>query len=292
MSKQDHWMPLYIADYLKDTMHLTAEAHGAYLLLILHYWSNGGAIKYDEDDIFNICRLHTTKQPKKILEKILPFFHVENGFLHHKRIDRELQKAKEIVAKRVEAGKKSGVSRKAKTEQETNTCSTDVPTNDEQNTRPLPSPLQVPTVLSIGLDKSKPHPPKQPSLPKNYPPEFEEFWTEYPKTHCSKSEAAKAYQKAIQTTGVTHEKLISSLREFRKYLEATGTPAAHPTTFLNQRRWEVDYDAALREHSRIATVRSFPTEPKRSESAKCFDETSRIIAERNRLAQPANNGIN
>lgn len=120
----------------------------------------------------------------------------------------------------------------------------------------LPSPLSITLTSEDKSSSVKMVAPKEKFKPPEYPPEFDEFWREYPKTADSKQTAFKAYQKAIKTTGVSHENLITGVRKSREYLEATGTPPKHPSTFLNKRSWEVDYDAALTEQQRIAGCKS------------------------------------
>ncbi|NKM69185.1 YdaU family protein [Rhizobium laguerreae] len=89
------WMPLHIADYLADTGHLTATEHGAYLLLIMHYWQNG-SLPENERVIARIAKL-SPEQWEESREMLAMLF--GPGWTH-KRIDAELSKADDIIEKR------------------------------------------------------------------------------------------------------------------------------------------------------------------------------------------------
>lgn len=89
------WMPLHIDEYIADTDHLTATEHGAYLLLIMKYWRDGG-LPDDEGMIRRYAKL-TSEQWAESRGILAAFF--ENGW-RHKRIDAELAKAEEIIEKR------------------------------------------------------------------------------------------------------------------------------------------------------------------------------------------------
>jgi len=98
------WMPLYVGDYLGDTGHLTTTQHGAYLLLMMHYWRKGEL----PDDDRQLSKI--TKLPLKTWcdyrSTLQDFFH--EGW-KHKRIDAELEKMVRVSAKRAIAGQKGGL---------------------------------------------------------------------------------------------------------------------------------------------------------------------------------------
>jgi len=67
------WMPLYVGDYLGDTGHLTTAQHGAYLLLMMHYWRKG-ELPDDDRQLSKITKLplRTWGEYRPVLQD---FFH-------------------------------------------------------------------------------------------------------------------------------------------------------------------------------------------------------------------------
>lgn len=99
-------MPIHIGDYHRDTGHLRAAEHGAYLLLMFHYWSTGSLPDAD-DHLAAIARMSRAEW-KKCKATIQAFF--KDGWKHG-RIDYDLEKARSVSDAAREAGKASGRSR-------------------------------------------------------------------------------------------------------------------------------------------------------------------------------------
>jgi uncharacterized protein YdaU (DUF1376 family) len=106
------WMPLYIADYRADTAHLSAAQHGAYLCLIMHYWSTG-ALPQEDAALARIACM-TPSEWKRNHAVIAGFF---TSKWTHKRIDKELAKAKELSNKRSASAKQRSSNSSAKAQQ-------------------------------------------------------------------------------------------------------------------------------------------------------------------------------
>ena len=98
------WMPLYVGDYLGDTGHLTTAQHGAYLLLMMHYWRKG-ELPDDDRQLSKITKLplRTWSEYRATLQD---FFH--EGW-KHKRIEAELARMVRVSEKRAIAGQKGGL---------------------------------------------------------------------------------------------------------------------------------------------------------------------------------------
>jgi uncharacterized protein YdaU (DUF1376 family) len=98
------WMPLYVGDYLRDTRDLTTLQHGAYLLLIMHYWQHDG-LPRDNARLAAIAGL-TLAQWRRNREALRAKF--GKGWVH-KRIDAELARADRVYMQRRQAGQNGGI---------------------------------------------------------------------------------------------------------------------------------------------------------------------------------------
>lgn len=135
------WMPLFIADYLAGTSHLSTEEHGAYLLLIMHAWTNGGALPDDDERLRRITRMDV-RAWRRSGPVLRDFFTAADGTLRHQRIDRELDRAKANIEQRAAAGRASAERRNAQRNSNEKATAVEIPLerNDERNGKPPPPP--------------------------------------------------------------------------------------------------------------------------------------------------------
>jgi uncharacterized protein YdaU (DUF1376 family) len=151
------YMPLFVADYLADTVHLTAAENGGYLLLIMNYWQRQKPLPDDDRKLAAIARM-TPAEWAESRDTIAEFFDIRDGAWHHKRVDAELAGLVEKSEKAKAAGRASGAARAAKSnadpttvEQPLNGCSTTDEPSDQirgdkgkgDQTREIDNPISL-----------------------------------------------------------------------------------------------------------------------------------------------------
>lgn len=229
MSQADAWMPLYIGDYLAATSHMEAAEHGGYLLLIMHYWRNGG-LPTDERHLRNIAKM-TPGQWASSSSTILGFFVPTQAGYSHARIDRELAKAKD----KSEKAKASVAERERKRQPPGDPTMIRRQTNDDRTI--ISSQSQSPSLVP----KEKETRVRARSLVPDLTADFEAFYAAYPNKKAREA-ASKAYAKA--RTKADHATIMAGLEAYR-----LGKPSfaewAHPASWLNAGRWADQYANAV-----------------------------------------------
>lgn len=99
VARPDTWMPMYWGDYAKDTADLSALEHGAYLMLIAHYWCKACPLPMDDGKLARIAKC-TPAEWAKIKITVLGFFEAGESVYRHKRVDHELSQAQSKYQRR------------------------------------------------------------------------------------------------------------------------------------------------------------------------------------------------
>lgn len=157
-SRPDTWMPWYIGDYLRKTMHLDAEQDGAYRRLIDATWVAGGLLKASDKDLAAIAKL-SLKRWNAIKPSIAAFFEITSEGWRHARVSQELATAEEKYNARSEKSRRAAQqrwsaenARKSATFNEEGYASSMIPKclENTPSPSPSPSPIEEPPSLRSG----------------------------------------------------------------------------------------------------------------------------------------------
>lgn len=217
------WMPFYVADYLADTRRLSMAEHGAYCLLIMEYWRNGGL----PDDERKLARIvgATAEEWADVRDNVAELF--QDGW-RHKRIDAELAKSRDKSEAASASAKKRWQS-KGRASAEPNAMRTHSEGNAKAHANAMLSQPQPYISSSLRSEDTRD---ERASLAKEAAGEFEKFWAVWP-NKVGKPTAAKSFLKVWREA----DAIIAGVNRYMRDKPA-DRPWLNPATFLNQRRWE------------------------------------------------------
>jgi uncharacterized protein YdaU (DUF1376 family) len=100
------WYAHYPGDYGRDTAHLSLVEHGAYRLLLDHYYATSAPLPADVVALYRICRAFDETERKAVDSILQQFFSRQADGYHNSRADAELQKQAQIHERLSNAGRK------------------------------------------------------------------------------------------------------------------------------------------------------------------------------------------
>lgn len=153
-TKADIWMPLYWADLVRDTLHLSRSQFGAYLLLIGHYWAHRKPLPDNDAILRNVGRyVGRYGEREWVVDKpvLAAFFQIHHGCWHHKRVEHELQTA---VQNKQNARQRTQNATDARRKMAGHTCgSANVTKNVTTTSSPSSSPTPVQSTAGVGTGR-------------------------------------------------------------------------------------------------------------------------------------------
>ncbi|MDW9444834.1 DUF1376 domain-containing protein [Sinorhizobium meliloti] len=207
------FMQLYVSDFIGDTLHLSTEQIGAYMLLLMAMWNAGGRLPNDDAKLARVVRM-SVKKWKAIEDDLLGFFDVTDREIHHNRLTKELQKSERKSQLRADAGAKGGSSKALKDKEARLANASDLPQHspDTRDNSSLRSES-----ISIGDEFDR------------------DFWPVYPRK-VGKGQAIKAYRAARKRASA--EEITFGAKRYAS--DRSGQDPSftkHPATWLNGQCW-------------------------------------------------------
>ena len=202
-----HYYQYNIADYRKDTTHLTLLEHGCYRQLIDQYYLNEVPLPIDENKLFRLLSARSDDEKNAIKNVLNDFFtKTESGYVHSRcQIEIEQYHLKS------ESASKSAKSRWSQANA--------LQTHSERNANHKPITINHKPLTNI-----------------NTIGDFDRFWNEYPKK-TGKGAALKSWTK-MQPNIDDCLKALSWQKKTSQWFKNNGQFIPNPATWINQERWK------------------------------------------------------
>lgn len=209
-----HYYQFNIADYRKDTAHLSLLEHGVYRQLLDWYYISEKPIPKETQVVFRRLSARTQEEQNAILIVLDEFFIESENAWNHKKCDEEIKKYKIKAKISKENGKLGGRPKKTQ----------GVISGLSKKTQEKANSLTQEPINSLKPLKEK---------DKKENPDFDRFWSEYPKKQ-GKHESLKAWKKKKPPINSVL-KALEWQKNSQQWIEGY---IPNPATYINQERWE------------------------------------------------------
>jgi len=105
------WYAHYPGDYGRDTAHLSLIQHGAYRLLLDHYYATSAPLPADIAALYRICRAFDQAERDAVDHVLSRFFSLQSDGYHNARADVEIVKRNEHHERLANGARKTNVQR-------------------------------------------------------------------------------------------------------------------------------------------------------------------------------------
>lgn len=220
------FMPLWVADFLADTMDLDAKEVGAYMLLLMALWGRDGYLPADEKKLQRVARVG--RDWPKIWDALRGYFQTDGERIWNRRLLEEATKVATKRAVNAHSGARGGHA-KALNAKERGLANATVSLY-----QPEPYPE------SEGKKEETSNEVSVRAMAESG--EFDAIWNAYPRK-VGKGAARKAWAKARKSAGF--EEIARGIAAFSAVAGNTDQQfIPHLATWLNGERWNDDQSHA------------------------------------------------
>lgn len=275
MGQIRQWYPHHVDDFDRKTRNLSLAARGAYRALMDRYWENGGPLRFDDRQL---CRAINAFPDEwtEVREDVLAFFEEKDGFLHHARIEEELDRARNVSERNQKNGKSGGRPSKAKLKPRTQPIEKQEKTQEKPSGFCLGNPDETQTETharvvvdvidnssntdSSSLTETSRHevpegpPPDDPPDPQTEVrslladpiPSFDQFWQAYPRRITEAGKAVRGSKSEAKTKwlNLSPASKRAAFEGLAGYASGAGDKPVDAVRYLRYRRWEDEVEDA------------------------------------------------